>query len=351
MIPKNIDRNHITRAIEDIDQNGIPPDRHSVKWSVKHQENLYPPKYLISIANIHANGDDWDPSEFSGGDETNNFLISLGFNIVNSSSKPYEFPVESHSWKAISETVSIKSMDKSSLLHHGTGVPFKLRPFFGLEAFEPDDRREIIIRFRDEEFNAHFEMDKQLRRMRLFWKSDFADTLKDSAPEWYDAYSTDTTIEAEPPIMRFKKADSGFNLYDLEIIRPGEIKLDVEAEIAEEREARTEGAAKRYFGKRYERDPKNRKIALEIHGTVCVICGFDFEKVYGERGMGFIEVHHTEPLSSSDEAQTVNPETDLIPVCANCHRIIHRRRDKVLNIEEMKLITSSLSNVQDTIDE
>jgi 5-methylcytosine-specific restriction protein A len=158
-------------------------------------------------------------------------------------------------------------------------------------------------------------------------------------------------IETEPPVMRFKRADNEFIIYDLEIIHPGEIELDIEAEIAEERETRTEGAAKRYFGKRYERDPKNRKIALEIHGTVCVICDFDFEKIYGERGIGFIEVHHTVPLSSSNEECTVNPETDLVPVCANCHRIIHRRRDKILTIDEMKLILSSLLNGQGKINE
>lgn len=90
----------------------------------------------------------------------------------------------------------------------------------------------------------------------------------------------------------------------------------------------------------YERDPKNRKRALEIHRTICVTYDFDFEKVYDKPGMGFIEVHHTEPPSSSDEEQTVNPETELVPVCANCHRIIHRRRGRVLTIEEMKLITN-----------
>jgi 5-methylcytosine-specific restriction protein A len=351
MIPKNINREHINRAIKEIDQNGVPSDRHSVKWSVKYQENLYPPKYLISIANTYANGDEWDPSEFSGGDETNNFLNSLGFKIVNMASRSYRFPVESHSWKAISAKVSVKSMDKSSLLHHGTGIPFKLRPFFGLEEFEPEDRRDIVIRFKDKKFNAHFEMDKQFRRMRLFWKSDFAYTLKNSVPEWYEAFSADKTIETEPPVMRFRRADSGFNLYDLEIIHPKEIENDIESEIAQEREAHAEGAVKKYYGKRYERDPKNRKKALEVHGTVCVICGFDFEKVYGERGMGFIEVHHTEPLSSFDEEQIVNPETDLIPVCANCHRIIHRRRDNVLTIEKMRHITNSLLNAQDSINE
>ena len=103
--------------------------------------------------------------------------------------------------------------------------------------------------------------------------------------------------------------------------------------------------------KRYERDPLNRRIALEIHGTVCVVCGFDFEKFYGKRGQGFIEVHHTLPLSLSGEQQPVNPQTDLLPVCSNCHRIIHRRRDKVLTIEEMKQITKTQSNLQDSSDE
>ena len=93
---------------------------------------------------------------------------------------------------------------------------------------------------------------------------------------------------------------------------------------------------KKYYGKRYERDPKNRKKAIELHGTTCAVCGFDFEKVYGERGKGFIEVHHTEPLGSLSEEKIINPQTDLVPVCSNCHRIIHRRKDHVLSISEVK---------------
>ena len=65
------------------------------------------------------------------------------------------------------------------------------------------------------------------------------------------------------------------------------------------------------------------------------MCRFDFEKSYGERGKGFIEVHHIKPLSSSNEEMIINPETDLVPVCANCHRMIHRRKDHILSIEEM----------------
>lgn len=38
------------------------------------------------------------------------------------------------------------------------------------------------------------------------------------------------------------------------------------------------------------------------------------------------------------EEVEINPETDLVPVCANCHRMIHRRKDDVLTIEELKSI-------------
>jgi 5-methylcytosine-specific restriction protein A len=55
----------------------------------------------------------------------------------------------------------------------------------------------------------------------------------------------------------------------------------------------------------------------------CSICGFDFEAVYGDVGRGFIEAHHTKPISQMGEAEEVNIN-DLIAVCSNCHRMLHR---------------------------
>jgi len=86
MIPKNITEADLLSAIEKIDSDGIPNDRHSVKWSVEWQGNLYPPKYLISIANISANGIEHDHSKFSGGPESNDFLRARKFNVVAKSS-------------------------------------------------------------------------------------------------------------------------------------------------------------------------------------------------------------------------------------------------------------------------
>lgn len=102
-----------------------------------------------------------------------------------------------------------------------------------------------------------------------------------------------------------------------------------------------EGRKVQYYTTKYERSLKNRTDAIRIHGTTCMACGFDFEKVYGERGRGFIEVHHLKPLFSRNEEIVVNPETDLVCLCSNCHRMIHRNHDNILSIEELRDIITS----------
>jgi AAA domain (dynein-related subfamily) len=82
-IPKNITKEHIIRAIDEIDKNGIPDDRQQRKFNLKYNGKDYPPKYTISIANKFANGEELRASAFSGGDETNPFLEERGFMIEN----------------------------------------------------------------------------------------------------------------------------------------------------------------------------------------------------------------------------------------------------------------------------
>ena len=82
MIPENITKTHIIKAIERIDEEGVPPNRKSKKYLLAYNGKYYPPKYVISLANKYANGRELDHSEFKGGKETNNFLMSRGFMIV-----------------------------------------------------------------------------------------------------------------------------------------------------------------------------------------------------------------------------------------------------------------------------
>lgn len=65
---------------------------------------------------------------------------------------------------------------------------------------------------------------------------------------------------------------------------------------------------------------------LKQHGHLCCeACGFDFQATYGERGEGFIECHHTRPVSELAASQTTKL-ADLILLCANCHRMVHAAR-------------------------
>lgn len=105
----------------------------------------------------------------------------------------------------------------------------------------------------------------------------------------------------------------------------------------EEAEGYVEGDVKQQNSVRYERNLLNRKLCLESKGYSCMICGFEFEKVYGKLGHHFIHVHHITPVSKLGSGYIINPMKDLIPVCPNCHAMLHRN-DPPLQPEQLKEI-------------
>jgi len=96
-----------------------------------------------------------------------------------------------------------------------------------------------------------------------------------------------------------------------------------------------EGSVFRVTANRYERNPINRELCLAKKGYRCHICGFDFKEVYGNIGKQFVEVHHVIPVSMLGPGHIINVDTDLIPVCSNCHSMLHRRKPPFLP-EELK---------------
>lgn len=76
---------------------------------------------------------------------------------------------------------------------------------------------------------------------------------------------------------------------------------------------------------------------IAYHGALCKCCGFDFEKKYGEHGKGFIHVHHLRPLRTLGEDYRIDPVNELVPLCPNCHAMIHRGNEaKPLSVEELR---------------
>ena len=96
-----------------------------------------------------------------------------------------------------------------------------------------------------------------------------------------------------------------------------------------------EGTSRRISVNAYERNPVARQKCIEHYGASCVICGFDFEKVYGDIGRGFIHVHHLKSIAEIGETYEVDPINDMRPVCPNCHAIIHRKKP-AYSLEEVR---------------
>jgi len=145
-------------------------------------------------------------------------------------------------------------------------------------------------------------------------------------------YSEETALEALSKITKSDGMESwDFNLFD-------------ETLSFEEAAPVIEGKERIVKQKVYERSLKLRQSAIKYFSKnnriLCEVCGFDFQAVYGEHGKGFIEVHHMKPIFTygvEDIEKTLQDAiSNLVPLCSNCHRMIHRRRDKMLSIDELK---------------
>lgn len=98
-----------------------------------------------------------------------------------------------------------------------------------------------------------------------------------------------------------------------------------------------EGALEQVFNNKYERNQQARQKCIEYYGTKCQICGFDFKKVYGDEFEGKIHVHHKVPLHEIKKEYVVDPINDLIPVCPNCHMVLHSKENGTYTVEEIKM--------------
>jgi len=236
--------------------------------------------------------------------------------------------VEAYSWRVLTDTVAVKSVDKSCIEHNGTGIPRQIAFFFEIEKL--DEIKRLEFHFRGEAFISRATVRNS--RLRLFWERRFSRTIEKYLPanKESDEYGLG---------LRLSKVGGKADKFEVQLIDESVATKDSRGPDESPHEGSTEGRRRVFYSTRYERDPKNRKRALEIHGYICAACGFDFGEVYGDRGFGYIEVHHTKPLGEESSEVYVDPHKDLIPLCANCHRIVHR--GEVLSIDKLKKIVET----------
>lgn len=97
----------------------------------------------------------------------------------------------------------------------------------------------------------------------------------------------------------------------------------------------TEGKSKTVYVNIYERNIQARKECIEHFGLNCQVCEYSFEDKFGDLGKDYIHVHHKIEIATIGKEYKINPITDLIPVCPNCHSMLHRRKP-AYSVSELK---------------
>ncbi len=110
------------------------------------------------------------------------------------------------------------------------------------------------------------------------------------------------------------------------------IRLPDEVETPEQY---VEGSLSKVAVNRYERNRLARVKCIEFHGYTCAACSIDFGEIYGAIAAHYIHVHHIVPLSTIGKEYKLDPVKDLIPVCPNCHAVIHITQP-ALTVEQLR---------------
>ena len=105
-----------------------------------------------------------------------------------------------------------------------------------------------------------------------------------------------------------------------------------------------EGSRTSIYINKYERNTKARQLCIEYYGTDCFICKKNMAEIYGNIALGLVHVHHIKSLAEIGEEYQVDPIKDLVPICPNCHAVIHMKYPPytVQEVKEMYQLKSKL---------
>jgi predicted HNH restriction endonuclease len=222
--------------------------------------------------------------------------------------------------------------------------------------YEPYEQSEsaklhaIALKGSGSRISEDYPLDSEMTAELLFIRKDGIRSPKFSSPGILDKQTLRGVSE-----LTTESAKLFDEILESEIREQDIPKIEQDAEFAVvdeglEQEATTamEGLPTTFLGKRYERNKSLRTKAIKYHGVVCFTCDFSFGEMYGEHGAGFIEVHHKIPLAQCNGETEVDFIEDLVPLCANCHRMIHRDPLNPLSVDRLREIVNEFYEKLDT---
>jgi len=345
-IPDGIQPDHILAAIEDL-RAGVPHAfGESTRYDLLFDGRRYPPKAVIGLAAGKLTGSQLGPYDFKGGLESACFgiLEANGFAVVDKvvresttingagRSEPRRSHTRSASDRSTAPSVSNPDWTRDELilaldmyLQYRPNAPAKQSPAIallsetlvqlGAKLFPPAARSST---FRNA--NGVYMKLMNLRRFDTAYTASGKKGLQGGAQGEEAVW---TEFAHDPSRCRQIAEAIKRGILDPEV-PPVWSEADIDEGIQEAPEGRLLTRTHFIRERRRELVDRKRRQAMRRHGKLaCEVCDFDFAVVYGERGLGFIECHHTRPVASLTEGHNTHIDT-LALVCANCHRIIHR---------------------------
>jgi len=142
---------------------------------------------------------------------------------------------------------------------------------------------------------------------------------------YYEGTSGASVIKGREVYVKWKRiTENDFS----ETVFPDEV---------DKNEEYSEGKTRQVIVNSFERNRQARHECIEHFGLNCQVCDFNFQEKFGELGKNFIHVHHIVDISTIGKEYSVNPKTDLIPVCPNCHAMLHKQKP-AYSVSELKRI-------------
>ena len=351
-IPDGITKDHLLKAIKLLDDGEQHAFSDSTGYDLVHEGQRYPPKAIVGLAGKLVTGLDMKPKDFSGGDvsKCHKILEQHGFKIESKKEahdpgiwlfqgNPSKFDIDDYLsrysyiyWRTPKLRSAISIGDKCVIWRAGpaSGViaigsvaeaPGKMADARFPECLGEDLWRE------ESDSPETIKVGIQLEEVRLDEEEGFVPR---------DVIAThpilgNATIIRSPQGTVFRldpdQASALFQIWRAPLeLQPTSIPEAME------------GAQRlrQHYARERSRtliQKKKEAFAKANHGRFyCEVCGFDFSEHYPESlGRGFIEVHHLAPLFTSSLPKKTTLE-DLLLVCSNCHRMVHRTKDVEMNM-------------------
>lgn len=336
-LPADISRDHLLKAIKQIDEGADTKFYESHTYDVLYEGVRYSPREVVGVAAKIHTGVEYTPKSFKGGKDTPwyNLLVRHGFEIVPKKTEafwPFEID-KAYTRKDVYDVCGVPASnqggdwDTGYHKHNGSWFIFCT---VGSAARTGHDYQN---RFDGEELiwfgktNSHSGQPSIQSLLSPDSKVYVFSRKIARTPFTFLGLGIPVSVREDSKPIEVKWSFEGIDKNKSEIT-PGEVKP---------RKKYKEGSIKTVLVNAYERNTQARLDCINEYGVRCRVCYFDFGQTYGQLGEGFIHVHHLRPLHEVGEEYELDPIEDLRPVCPNCHAMLHRRK-QTLSIEELKQI-------------